>query len=297
MRLIGGSRPHGVLAVCIAGLIGLGSAAKAEARALEDIQRRGVLSLCAAPNALPFASKRGERRGYQIELAQALAERLGVELQVEWVLLSFQYREVDCDIAMDTIADSEAQLKGNLRWSEPYQRSGVALAFRPESDRITGFDSLDRERRVGVMQGSLAHMYLEQRGARTVPFGFEDEMLEALAAGEIDAAAATPLSIGYYNQQHPASRLRLVHAYDAAPELGWDLAIGMRRSDRFLRKAVDQAVEEMLDDGTFERIYASYGIEHRPPERREAVRIEHNKPLEEGECVRLGPSRECMASR
>jgi len=53
MRLIGGSRPHGVLAVCIAGLIGLGSAAKAEARALEDIQRRGVLSLCAAPNALP----------------------------------------------------------------------------------------------------------------------------------------------------------------------------------------------------------------------------------------------------
>jgi polar amino acid transport system substrate-binding protein len=297
MRLIRGPRPHGVLAACLAGIIAVGGVAKAEARALEDIKRRGVLSLCAAPNALPFASKRGERRGYQIDLAQALAERLGVRLQVEWVLLSFQYRQVDCDIAMDTIADPEAQLEANLRWSEPYQRSGVALALRPETDGITGFDSLEGERRVGVMQASLAHMYLEQRGARTVPFGFEDDMLQALAAGELDAAAVTPLSIGYYNLQHPEEPVHLIYAYDAVPELSWDLAVGMRRSDRFLRKAVDDAVQAMLADGTFGRIYASYGIEHRPPERHAPARIERKEPLEEGECVRLGRSRECMPSR
>jgi hypothetical protein len=32
---------------------------------------------------------------------QELAERLGVRLQVEWVLLAFQYGRVDCDIVMD----------------------------------------------------------------------------------------------------------------------------------------------------------------------------------------------------
>lgn len=255
-----------LLVLLVAALVGIGFVAPAKARALEDIQRRGVISLCAAPHALPFASKRGEPPGYQIELARVLAERLGVRLQVEWVILAFQYRRVDCDIVMDAIADPEAQNEVRLHLSKPYQRSGVALAVHPENNGVTGFDSLTQQRRVGVLQGSLAHMYLEQRGARTVPFGFEDDMLQALAGGELEAAAATPLSIGYYNFAHPAAQMRLLYAYDAVPELSWNLAVGMRRSDQLLREAIDRAVEAMLDDGTFEKIYAEYGIEHRPPE-------------------------------
>jgi polar amino acid transport system substrate-binding protein len=264
--LIGRPYRELALALLVASLVGPGYVATAAARPLEEIQRRGVISLCAAPNALPFASKRGEVPGYQIELAQALAERLGVRLQVEWVVVAFQYGRVDCDIVMDAIVDPEAHGEVRLRLSKPYQRSGVALAVRPDSDGITGFDSLSQQRRVGVLQGSLAHMYLEQRGARTVPFGFEDDMLQALASGELEAAAATPLSIGYHNFAHPPARMRLLYAYDAVPELSWDLAVGMRRSDQALREAIDRAVEAMLDDGTFEQIYAKYGIEHRPPE-------------------------------
>jgi polar amino acid transport system substrate-binding protein len=254
------------LALLVAGLVGAGFVTAAKARELKDIQRLGVISLCAAPNALPFASKRGGLPGYQIELARALAERLGVRLQVEWVILAFQYRRVDCDIVMDAIADPEAQSEVRLRLSKPYQRSGVALAVRRENDGITGFNSLSQQRRVGVLQGSLAHMYLNQRGARTVPFGFEEDMLNALARDELEAAAATPLSIGYYNLAHPAAQMRMVYAYDAVPELSWDLAVGMRRSDQLLSEAIDRAVTAMLDDGTFEQIYSKYGIEHRPPE-------------------------------
>lgn len=286
-----------MLALVLAGLIGLGFASDAVARALEDIQRRGVISLCAPPNALPFAAKRGDRPGYQIELAQALADRLGVGLKLDWVTQANQYSRADCDLIMDTIADPEAQLESNLRWSKPYQKSGVALAVRPGVDGITGFDSLYGRYRVGVLLGSVAHMYLDQHGAHAIPYGFEDDMLEGLAKGEIDTAAVTALSAGYYNLQHPAAKFRLIYAYDAVPELSWDLAVGMRRSDRFLRKAIDHAVEDMLADGTFEQSYASYGIEHRPPEQQGVVRIEREEPLEEGECVRLGRSRECMRSR
>ena len=81
------------------------------------------------------------------------------------------------------------------------------------------------------------------------------------------------------------------------PDLGWDLAVGMRRSDRFLRNAVDDAVAAMLDDGTFDRVYASYGIEHRPPEGRQVRKVRRTEPLEEEECVRLGQSRECAPAR
>lgn len=290
-------RQRCALALVVAGATAFSFAPQVSARALEDIQRRGVISLCAAPNALPFASKRGDRPGYQIELARVLADRLGVRLELEWVTLSSHFRRVDCDIIMDTIADREAQAENQLRWSVPYQRSGVALAVRPGADGITGFDSLDSRYRVGVLQGSLAYMYLDQHGAHAIPYGFEDDMLEALANGEIDAAAVTALSAGYYNLQHPAAKFRLVDAYDAVPELGWDLAVGMRRSDRFLRKAIDEAVQAMLDDGTFDRIYASYGIEHRAPKGQEIRRIRRTGQPEEEECVRLGQSRECAPSR
>jgi polar amino acid transport system substrate-binding protein len=289
-------RARCVLALFLAGATTVALAPHTRARALEDIQRRGVISVCAPPNALPFGSKRGDRRGYQIDLAQALADRLGVRLEVDWVTMSFHYRRVDCDLVMDTVADPEAQLQSQLRWSVPYQRSGVALAVRAGADDITGFDSL-KGRKVGVLRGSLAHMYLDQHGARAFPYGFEDDMLDALAKGEIDAAAVTALSAGYYNLQHPEAKVRIIYAYDAVPELGWDLAVGMRRSDRFLRRAVDDAVQAMLDDGTFDRIYASYGIEHRPPQG-QGVRVirRTGQPVEE-ECVRLGQSRECMPSR
>jgi polar amino acid transport system substrate-binding protein len=290
---------HGsALALVVAGAIALGFAPDAGARALEDIKSLGYISLCAAPNALPFASKRGNQRGYQIDLAQALADRLGVQLKLDWVTEANQYSRVDCDIVMDTVADWQAQRESHLRWSIPYQRSGVALAVRPGVDGITGFDSLNGRYRVGVLVGSVAQMYLDQHGAHWTPYGFEDDMLDALANGEIDAAAVTALSAGYYNLQHPAAKFRVIYAYDKVPDLGWNLAVGMRRADHFLRSAVDDAVQAMLDDGTFNRIYASYGIEHRAPQGPEVRIIRRTEqPQEQQECVRLGQSRECTPSR
>jgi ABC-type amino acid transport substrate-binding protein len=98
-----------------------------------------------------------------------------------------------------------------------------------------------------------------------VPFGFEDEMLEAVARGEVDAAAASPASIGWHNHGHPDRPLAIAHVYEREPGLAWDLAVGMRRSDARFRREVDRIVRAMLEDGTVARIFAAYGLEHRPP--------------------------------
>ena len=129
---------------------------------------------------------------------------------------------------------------------------------------------LKAEHRVGVMQGSVAHMFLNQRGLRTIPFAFEDEMVEALDGGEIDAAAVSPATIGYWNLNHPQSRLRMV-ALDGDREsrLSWDIGVGMRLSDKPLRDEIDRAVAQLLADRTVQTIYNRYGIEHRAPERKD----------------------------
>lgn len=239
--------------------------APACARTLEAITTRGAVTLCAHANALPFSSRKQEQPGFQIELARALASALGVRLDVGWVVGPRQYRTVDCDMVLDTIVDQQVQQESRQRVSKPYHRSGVALAVPATASDIRSFADIGPGKRIGVQVGSLAQMVLGQRGIAITPFGFEDEMIEALAAGSIEGAAVSPATIGWFNLTHPARAVRLVHAYDQEPQLAWNVAVGLRGSDTALREKIDAAVERLLADGTVRAIYARYGVEHRAP--------------------------------
>ena len=235
------------------------------ARSLEAIRQRGALTLCAHPNALPYASKRDVVPGFQVEIARALAKRLGVSLEQHWVINSFQYRRADCDIVLDAIADQAALAEVGLRISRPYHRSGVALAVGAGST-VASLTELGSGLRVGVQVGSMASMTLNKRGVQTSPFAFEDEIMDALAKGEIDAAAVTPTAIGWFNLTHPDGRVRRIPAFEDDPNLNWNVAVGMVSPDEKLRQDVDAALQALLADGTLARIYARYDVELRPPQ-------------------------------
>ena len=108
--------------------------ASADARSLDE---RGALTLCASPNALPFASKTGPVPGFQIELGEKIAEQLGVKLTREWVVSAIQYRRADCDLVLDVIARKDTPPAGGVRTSRPYHRSGVVLAVRSDSQALS----------------------------------------------------------------------------------------------------------------------------------------------------------------
>jgi polar amino acid transport system substrate-binding protein len=250
----------GAAAVCVL-LLPSGPAA---ARSLEMVQARGVLSLCAHPNSLPYASKTADPPGFQVELGRALAKELGVGLAMEWIVVPSQVFRADCDIVLDAIADPEAQADTGLRLSKPYYSAGVALAV-PEGSGIAGFDDLDGRTKVGVLVGSVAAWLLNQRHVPTSSFGFEEDMLDALAAGEIGAAAVTPLAAGYYNLTHPARPFTVLPPGEGERELVWNEAVGIRRPDDKLRDAIDAALDRLRADGSLDRIYAKYGISLPPP--------------------------------
>ncbi len=239
------------------------AAAPSTARTLAEVQARGEISMCANPDALPHASNRPDLPGFQVEIGRALAATLGVRLELAWIVPRMRAGLVDCDMLLDTIVDP-AVLRGPVKLSAPYQKSGVALALRAGNDGVRGFQDL-QGRRVGVMVSSLASKLLNQRGAQTVPYAFESDMVEDLAKGDLDAGAVSPASIAYYIRRHPDAKLRYLHAYDDEPELRWNLAVALRRSDDALVAAVDDALERLARDGSLARIYGSYGVEYRKP--------------------------------
>jgi len=249
---------------CLLAAVACGLAFASQAKPWEAIHAEGAISVCANPNALPYSSNKPEAPGFQLEIARALAERLGVRLRIEWIIPRMRASTVDCDLLMDTIAVPGVQ-PPSIRLSIPYYYGGVPLAFGRDQQPAASYRALQQGTRVGVLMNSLASLVISKTAATMIPFGFESDMLEALARGEIAAAAASAASIGYFNQKNPEARLQLVHAEDDEPELRWPVAIGMRRADDALVEKVNAALAALVADGTIAGIYRRYGIEYRKP--------------------------------
>jgi polar amino acid transport system substrate-binding protein len=140
----------------------------------------------------------------------------------------------------------------------------VALAVRPGSP-VTSFNDLNSHIKVAVQTGSLAAMIIDQRHVPISVFGFEEDMLAALVAHEVDAAAVTPLTTGYYNLQHPDRVVTLLPPSETEKDLVWNVAVGMRRPDDALRQAIDQAIDRLSADGVIAGIYRRYGVTLQAP--------------------------------
>ena len=229
------------------------------------IRNRGVLSLCAHANALPFASKTQEPPGFQIELARALARELGVSApgRVGRQRHPVPHRRLRHRPRHHRRARGAGGAPSRALEALPAQRRRSRRAAGHVGRReVRGPDRSPGGRAIR----SLAGMLLGQRGVRLASFGFEDEMIEAVVRGEVDAAAVSPASAGYFNLRHPESpcpvRPRLRHRARAALEPGRSGCGAPTR--RCARRSIG-AIDRLVADGTVQKIYARYGVEYRPP--------------------------------
>lgn len=253
---------HVMAWVCAALLLAV--AENASARTLAEVKSLGAIFMCAGPDALPYASDKPETPGFQIELGRAIAAGLGVSLNVEWIVARRRRNLVNCDMTLDSINDPEVN-EGQARLSRPYQKSGVALGLRRDAEAISDFRELKKGQKVGVMINSFASMVLGKADKTTSPYAFQADMVEDLQKGELYGAAVSAATLSYYIFQHPDSGLRLVNAFASVPELTWEVAVGLRKSDAALVDAVNEILEKLIADGTLVRIYAKYGVDYRAP--------------------------------
>ena len=234
------------------------------ARTLAEVKALGTISMCANPDALPFASNQADSPGVQIELGREIAKALGVSLTTEWILPRRRASIVNCDMLFDNVNDPELHA-GPLLLSRPYHKSGIVLGLSPGASPVRDYREIEPGRKVGVLINSLASVVLGRGGVSTSPYVFESDLVADLVQGDLYGAAVSSNTLSYYNFRHPNSGLRLVHAFEGAPELTWAVSVGLRRSDVALLDAVNTALSTLLTDGTVTRIYARYGIEHRVP--------------------------------
>lgn len=240
------------------------AAGGAGARTLAEVRSLGAISMCANADALPYASNKAETPGFQIELGRAIAEGLGIPLNVEWILPRRRANIVNCDLLFDSINDPEVY-EGRMLLSRPYQKSGLALALRRDAPEITDFRQLQKGQKIGVMINSMASMVLGKAGVTTSPYAFQSDMLEDLLKGDLYGAAISSATIDYYVHSHSDADLRVAYVFEGTRDLSWEVAIGLRKSDAALQAAVNQVLDKLIADGALTAIYAKYGVQHRVP--------------------------------
>jgi polar amino acid transport system substrate-binding protein len=249
------------------------------ARSLQDIVDRRAFSICAHPDAAPFSMRAPQATGLQIDLGQAVARQLGVELQEEWVLFRKDARKVGCDAIMAGIAhdagDDEHRPTGpgpagspsvlGPVTSRPYAASLTRVVVHTGAAAVSSIDDL-KGRAVAVLHASYTHYVLDTRGikVRTL-YPTEGDILEAVDKGEMEAGVVSEWSEGWYRKLHPNARIQIIDHLTVDPDLDFNVGVVLRNADRALLTKVNDIVAGLMSSGEIERIFRDYGIPYRPP--------------------------------
>jgi ABC-type amino acid transport substrate-binding protein len=223
-------------------------------------QARGTLRVAVDYGFRPFTDIQGDLpQGYDIDLAQALAQKLGLR----------EFVPSGLDSIYDDLASGKADLAASalpyapeqgwrVIFSEFYFNAGQVLVL-PSSSLMTGQADL-AGRRVGVALGSDADTYvrtLERSIALTRDSSFETpaDALAALRAGSLDAVITDNLSALIELNTRPG--LQIVEPA-LTPEF---YALAMSARAFRLHSEINQALAELRHEGFFERNGAKWFVE------------------------------------
>jgi ABC-type amino acid transport substrate-binding protein len=235
----------------------------AQALSLDELRERGFVTLCVYPNSLPASDQRGNPPGIHLELGTEVAAALGVSLKVYWFIPRSRMKAQQCDLGFDEVEGENAADYG-VAASRPYHRTGVVLLLR-DSIKAKRLSEIEAAQRIGVPLGSDAETVLRARGLSIRSYALGDEMLAALATGELDAAAFPALRVAYEQHSGKLPPYRVLPIFEEEPKLAWNLVAALRRTDPSVVAAMDGALSQLMQDGRLAAIYARYGIRHVEP--------------------------------
>ena len=228
---------------------------------LDEIKARGVLLWGAdaeggAPYVYPNPQKPEELIGFEYELAEALAARLGVKarmVQNQWDQLIPGLERGNFDIVLNGL-ELTPENQQRISLSKPYYVYAQQIVTRQDALGLTRIDDL-KGRRVGVLSSSVAQRLLENLGGAEVRiYPGNVESFRDLKAQRLDAVLLDlPIALHY---ARPDPELK----FSGEPFASGYYAIGVRKQDTALLAAVNSAITQLVNDGTLEHIYRNYGL-------------------------------------
>lgn len=242
----------------------------------QKIAQSGALKVAVYNEFVPFSNAGA---GIDIDLAQALAKKLGLRL----TLLPFPAGENLNDDLRNMVwkghylgygpADVMLHVPVDPRLMAQNPQVAIFAPYHVESVRLVrsaktvpSFDGLDAlvGKRIGVEKVSIAGMVMlgEDNGKFTNSvkiYPSAIEALEKLKAGELDAVLANRSEIETVMRGDPAFPLHDI-AFQRLPRSGWAVGMAVRKDDIEVAKLLQSALNEMVASGEIKAIFAKHGV-------------------------------------
>ena len=269
--------------VCVAAILGLqvgcsGGAAPTtqaaldqkaeETKAAADIETvtPGKLTVATSPDFAPYEfyaiGEDGTPKlaGFDMDLAQYIADYLGLELEVvtvdfDGVISELQTKSVD--LGMAGLSPDEKRM-GIMDFSDLYYMGGQSLVtVKDNAEKYNSFEAINKpDVSVGAQVGSIQMDLANENSPEADIVGLPKvtDIISELLTGKMDAAYIETDVAKSYQKNYPELTLVMDVPYDAEGS-----AIGVCKGNEALLAGVNEAIAAAKEDGSLEKFIADAG--------------------------------------
>ena len=204
-----------------------------------------------------YHDENDELVGYDVEVAKAIAEKLGVKatfVEGEWDGLFAGMDAGRYDIVVNGVDITEERAQ-KYNFTEPYAYNRTAIIVKDDNDDIQSFEDLNGKHTANTISSTYAEL-AEKYGADVTGVDDLNQTFELLLSGRIDATLNAELTYYDYMKAHPDAKIKIAALTDDASEVAIPLRKGAASDN--LRAAINQALEELRADGTLSELSVKY---------------------------------------
>lgn len=195
--------------------------------------------------------------GFDIEVAQKVAEKLGVKatfVEGEWdgLLAGVDGGRYDSMANGVEITEERAQ---KYDFSDPYCYIRTAIIVKSDDDSINSFEDLNGKTTANTISSTYATL-AESYGAKTTGVDDLNQTIELLLNGRVDATLNAEVTYFDYLKEHPDANIKIAALTNDASQVAFPVRKGDETAT--LREALNQAINELREDGTIAEISEKY---------------------------------------
>lgn len=201
-----------------------------------------------------YVDDNGNIVGIDAEIAQAIADKLGMKLEIkdmefESLVPAVKAKSIDLALAGMTVTDERKQ---SVNFSDSYS-TGVQVVIVKENSEIKTVDDL-KGKKIGVQAGTTSDTYCtDDFGEENVKqFSNGSLAVAALANGQVDCVVIDNEPAKNYVAAN--SGLKILDTEYVTE----DYAIAISKDNDELLKKVNNALKELKEDGTVDKIVGKY---------------------------------------
>jgi cystine transport system substrate-binding protein len=220
---------------------------------LAKVQEDGELLVGTEGTYPPFTyhDESGKLTGFDVEIAEEIASRLGVKakfMETQWDAMFAGLDSKRFDMIANQVGINEERME-KYDFSEPYISSVAVLVTQKGNTDVKTFEDIDGLKSAQSLTSNYAEI-AKSNGAELVGVDGFNQAIELLNSKRVDVTINDNLSVLDFLKQKPDANIQIVDEAGDAAQSG----LMFNKGNETLVEAVNEALNEMIEDGTYEKI-------------------------------------------